>query len=72
MVILFSNLQKLNKALGGKIKRKRRYACQIKREFECPIKECEKRYGTEASLTQHVKIKHDEFFKSGKYDEYIS
>ena len=39
-------------------KRNRRNAQQIARRFRCPVKGCQKSYGMEGTLTQHIKIKH--------------
>ena len=39
-------------------KRKRRIATEIPRHFTC--KYCEKSYGSEGSLNQHMKLKHDD------------
>jgi hypothetical protein len=41
-------------------KRIRRCANEIERKNECPVEGCEKSYGTEGSLAQHVKFKHPE------------
>ncbi|KAL4478973.1 hypothetical protein ABPG72_019410 [Tetrahymena utriculariae] len=41
-------------------KRIRRAASQIERNYRCPVANCEKSYGSENSLIQHVKIKHPE------------
>ena len=30
----------------------------IEKKFKCPAERCEKVYGSEASLQQHMKIKH--------------
>ena len=43
-------------------KRKRRTAQEIKREHVCPIKDCEKSYGSEGSLNMHLKRKHTDYF----------
>jgi len=50
--------------LDGK-KRHRRTATEISRHFKCPIEGCGKSYGSEGSLTQHIKNKHKEFNLSG-------
>jgi uncharacterized protein with von Willebrand factor type A (vWA) domain len=44
---------------NGKHKRFRRNAGQIKRIFKCPT--CEKSYGSEASLKNHIKFKHSSY-----------
>ena len=46
-----------------KKKRHRRQANEIARHFKCPIKDCPKSYGSEGSLNQHIKIKHEEYYK---------
>ena len=36
----------------------RRVNSLIDKKFICPVKKCEKVYGSEGSLHQHIKIKH--------------
>jgi len=43
-----------------KKKRERRRACEIDRHYTCPIEKCQKSYGSEGSLNQHIKNKHPE------------
>ena len=38
----------------------RRANSMIDKKFTCPVKKCEKVYGSEGSLHQHIKIKHKE------------
>lgn len=45
-------------------KRVRRTANQIPRQFNCHSQNCGKSYGTEASLVQHIKLKHPLYFTS--------
>ena len=45
-------------------KRVRRTASQISRQFDCQTQNCGKSYGTEASLVQHIKLKHPAYFTS--------
>jgi hypothetical protein len=45
-----------------KKKRVRRTASEIAREFSCYIEKCGKSYGTEASLVQHIKLKHQKIY----------
>lgn len=45
-----------------KKKRHRRIASEIERDFCCPNQKCGKSYGTDASLVQHIKLKHHEYF----------
>ena len=33
-------------------------ANQIDRLFQCPVENCQKSYGSDGSLTQHLKLKH--------------
>jgi hypothetical protein len=49
-------------------KRHRRTAGEISRSYECPITECARSYGSEGSLLQHIKIKHQEFYQSEQYE----
>jgi hypothetical protein len=39
-------------------KRMRRTAVEIARHYVCNIDKCNKSYGSEGSLNQHIKIKH--------------
>jgi hypothetical protein len=39
-------------------RRLRRPACEINRHYQCPEKNCQKSYGSEGSLNQHMKLKH--------------
>ncbi|EGR29797.1 zinc C2H2 type family protein, putative [Ichthyophthirius multifiliis] len=68
---LISKIQKLEKCSfqnncgeslfsDDRQKRIRRPAALIKRQFTCPIQKCQKSYGTEGSLQQHIKLKHQE------------
>lgn len=54
-----SKLNALQEAFpGGKKKRFRRNANQIRRIFRC--ENCDKAYGSEASLKNHLKFKHSD------------
>lgn len=39
-------------------KRIRKRKCDIERCFKCPIPDCDKSYGSENSMNQHLKLKH--------------
>jgi len=58
-------------SLGGdsesKKKRERRRACEIDRHYTCPIEKCQKSYGSEGSLNQHVKNKHPELANNPEF-----
>jgi hypothetical protein len=54
-----------------KKRRVRRIASEIPREYSCYVEKCGKSYGTEASLTQHIKIKHEKVYENKEYEEYI-
>lgn len=43
-------------------KRFRRTANEIQRNFKCTVEKCQKLYGSEGSLHQHVKLKHPELW----------
>eukprot|EP01016_Furgasonia_blochmanni_P020152 TRINITY_DN2246_c0_g1_i15.p2 TRINITY_DN2246_c0_g1~~TRINITY_DN2246_c0_g1_i15.p2 ORF type:complete len:111 (-),score=25.27 TRINITY_DN2246_c0_g1_i15:282-614(-) len=45
-----------------KKKRHRRPACEIDRHYKCPVDACQKSYGSEGSLSQHIKLKHGEYY----------
>lgn len=50
-------------------KRHRRCASEIAREFQCKAPKCGKSYGTEGSLSQHMKIKHPELVEDSNEPE---
>lgn len=52
-----------------KKKRKRKKKDEIKRNFVCKIEYCDKSYGSENSLNQHIKLKHKEFWENLKNKE---
>ena len=43
-------------------KRKRKRKNEVDRNFKCVIPGCDKAYGSENSLNQHIKLKHQEFW----------
>lgn len=45
-----------------KKKRFRRTANEIERHYRCPVETCQRSYGSEGSLNQHIKIKHNELY----------
>ena len=49
-----------NTSQQEKKKRHRRCANEIERGFQCPATKCGKSYGSEGSLSQHMKLKHPE------------
>jgi hypothetical protein len=51
-----------------KRKRHRRTAGEIHRDFVCPMGDCQRKYGSEGSLLQHIKIKHSAFYSSEEYE----
>ncbi len=51
----------------SKKKRKRKLKNEVVRNFKCGYPGCNKSYGSDNSLNQHVKIKHSEFWKKTKY-----
>ncbi len=53
------------KSYDDNIRRRRRYASEIERNYHCPMPKCNKGYGSEGSLTHHVRLKHPKFFESG-------
>ena len=42
----------------SKYKRARRTAEEIEKKFKCEVPFCERFYGSEGSLQQHIKLKH--------------
>jgi len=51
----------LDQDAEDKKKRFRRTASEIDRHYRCPVDSCQKSYGSEGSLNQHVKLKHPTF-----------
>lgn len=51
-----------NDEADSKKKRHRRNASEIVRSYVCPIDNCDKSYGAEASLAQHIKLKHESYY----------
>ena len=49
-----------------RMKRKRRLKEQVNRNFKCVVSNCNKAYGSENSLNQHIKLKHFEFWNKIK------
>ena len=47
---------------SDKKKRHRRTAEEIERMFKCPYAPCTKSYGSEGSLSQHIKLKHPQYY----------
>lgn len=43
-------------------KRFRRTADEIERHYRCPVETCQRSYGSEGSLNQHLKLKHFEVY----------
>jgi len=50
----------LNNSSDDKKTRIRRKAAEIERHYRCPITTCQKSYGSEGSLIQHIRLKHPE------------
>ena len=64
--VVQSHSQALNiqfEIIPEKKKRHRRNASEIKKTWMCPIDGCKRKYGTEGSLGQHMKLKHAEEYK---------
>lgn len=43
-------------------KRHRRTASEISRHYKCSVESCQKSYGSEGSLNQHIRLKHPDLF----------
>lgn len=52
-----------------KKKRKRKKKNEVERIYKCQVGNCSKSYGSENSLNQHMKLKHDVFWKKIKEKE---
>ena len=44
-------------------KRFRRGASEISRHYKCPVEGCNKSYGLEGTMNQHIKLKHKDYYK---------
>lgn len=55
-------LSSLEEKNNTKKRRHRRAAKDIERHFNCPILKCDKSYGSEGSLNQHIKQKHRKYW----------
>jgi len=53
-----NNQNSHQESFDDKKKRFRRIAAEIDRHYRCPDDSCQKSYGSEGSLNQHVKLKH--------------
>lgn len=47
-----------NSSEENRVKRARRTSELIEKKFKCHVKYCERLYGSEGSLQQHIKLKH--------------
>ena len=45
-----------------KMKRARRTAEEIEKKYKCDVPYCERLYGSEGSLQQHIKLKHPHLY----------
>jgi hypothetical protein len=50
-------------------KRNRRTAEEIVRRYECPHEYCDRCYGSDGSLQQHLKLKHPELYQKEDDEE---
>jgi len=53
-----------NRSFELKPKKRRRRREEIERKFLCPIKSCDKSYGSEGALKTHIKIKHKNILRN--------
>lgn len=44
-------------------KRRRRKALKVERRYACPVEQCNKSYGSDGSLNQHIRLKHPNEFE---------
>jgi len=58
------DLRFCNRSFELKPKKRRRRREEIERKFLCPIKSCDKSYGSEGALKTHIKIKHKNLLKN--------
>ena len=52
-----------DKSEENRTKRFRRTADEIERHYRCPVDTCQRSYGSEGSLNQHLKLKHYELYE---------
>ena len=52
-----------DKSEENRTKRFRRTADEIERHYRCPVETCQRSYGSEGSLNQHLKLKHYELYE---------
>ena len=45
-------------------RRHRKTANEVERHYKCPVPQCDKAYGSEGTLSQHVKLKHPSIYYS--------
>ncbi|KAM3138383.1 hypothetical protein pb186bvf_009469 [Paramecium bursaria] len=75
LVNKLARLERRNQELNSNVeetgeerkKRLRRPAQEIERHFKCPVENCQKQYGAEGSLNQHIKLKHPEVMKDRSF-----
>jgi hypothetical protein len=53
---------KMRKEAPEKKKRNRRTADEIEKHYTCSIERCQRNYGSEGSLIQHIKLKHPDLY----------
>lgn len=46
-------------------------ANEIDRDYVCPDENCNRSYGAETSLLQHIKLKHSEFYHSKQCEDFV-
>jgi hypothetical protein len=76
-LIHLKNQQKINNIIPPqryqmeipKPRRKRKKKSEVERNFACNIDNCQRSYGSENSLNQHMKIKHPDFWMRIKEKE---
>ena len=66
----FINLGKCDSSYENR-KRQRRTADKIQRHYKCQVANCNKSYGSEGSLNQHIRLKHPEINENGGYKDYL-
>ena len=59
---LIENINIMMEDESKRERRKRRTAVEIVRKYICKFRGCSKSYGSEGSLNQHMKNKHNEFY----------
>ena len=68
--VKLAELKNENQSEENKSKRARRTAEEIEKKFKCQVPFCQRYYGSEGSLQQHIKLKHPQMLQRESSDQY--